>query len=622
MEQFTIRDFSGGLNTAMDEANLPANMTASILNVDFLDSKAISRRNGYSLVTATPMDEDSVVALYRYYKKDSSRWWVGVCGTALYARQYVSTTVPLTRLESERAYGTGYATYLVEDTSFSGGYVMRFPVATSAYSATFTVPYSTNITLGIQNTANVVASVWIDGTLKTAITATADTFVTRSYGSLTATSHAFRLKWKTTSGTGTSYVDYFDYSAVAPFTKYSTTLTASTDQFAFATLDDNCYFSSAYDQLSKFDGSTVTAITATNTPSCAFLAVKGRRMFGAGSATDPSKLYYSELDDAEDWGKSGTQNGIYLAGQDAGGTCTGLAVANDLLYYFSQSRTYGLDTRGLPANWEARCLSESHGCVAPNSIAVAPNGVIFLSSDGVRSHGTVQGVYSDDGSAFVTLSDNIKPTIMAHTDAEKAAAIGAVYKNRYWLSLGDYVYVCDLEKRTANSQPPWTVYDNHPIASMCVTRSDEYGLYAGGKADGGIYALGWPSGSTPVANRTLGHILHLDTGGNDYGTSIAMLYRTPPIAPKGYTSVKHFKHTHIAAEAPQAQSVTVGFLTDDVYPSSITASFDADNDIQPKRLLTPARGRSAQVRLSSWGLEQDLTISELTVTYNPRPKVR
>jgi len=605
MEHFTIRDFSGGLNTSMDEANLPSNMTASICNVDFLDSKALKRRNGYSRITATPLDSGNpVYSLYRYYKKAGTKYWVAVCGTALYAQEHVGTAVPVTRAESESLSRSG-AVLTATYGSFSGGGALYAPVATTAISATFTVPYSTNISLGIKNTANVVASVWIDGTLKTAITATADTLVTRSYGSLTATSHAFRLKW-TTSDTGITYVDYFDYSAVASFTKYSTTLTASSRQFAFATLDDNCYFSSAYDQLAKFNGSTVTTITATNTPSCAFLAVKGRRMFGAGSATDPSKLYYSELDDAEDWGKSGTQNGIYVAGQDAGGTCTGLAVANDLLYFFSQSRTYGLDTRGLPANWESRCLSDSHGCVAPNSIAVAPNGVIFLAADGVRSHGTVQGVYSDDGSAFVTLSDNIKPTLMAHTDAEKAAAIGAVYNNRYWLAIGSYVYVCDLEKRTQNNQPPWTVYDNHFIQSMCVTRSDEYGLYAGGK----------------FGTRTLGHILRLDNGGTDCGAYIGMLYKTPPLAPKGYTTIKHFKHTHIAAEAPQAQTVTVGFTTDDVSAPSQTASFNADTDIQPKRLLTPARGRSAQVRLSSWGLEQDLTISELTVTYNPRPKVR
>lgn len=787
MEQFTIRDFGGGLNTAMDEANLPANMSASLLNIDFMDSRALSRRNGYTRITATPLEADPVDALYRYYKKNDTKYWVSVAGTALYTQQYVTTTVPLTRLEAEAATITATPQVTYSLRNMSGG---------KAVGCTATmeipVPHSTSVTLGW--TSNVTASLKLDA--GSWVTATAGT---KTWAGLTATAHTVYLKpkakntksaklltsgaatdsyvrayratpagtkhvrfrfydqgftdrgisrcgvsvhdnpatagyalnWSSTDavysfsvyrgdlyyawpetriitgaaarttgwhtvdfiadgaymrcwldnvfvgmeattmlpayanfaayepGTGGSavalwvdtvetstsstsytnvltvlddfdnisgwtsagldaaftndtviydttkysvYADYIDYSAIGTHTKALTTLTATTDTFAFATHDDNCYFSSAYDQLSKYDGSSVTAITATNTPACAFLVVKGQRMFGAGNATDPSKLYYTELDDPEDWGKSGTQNGIYLAGQDAGGTSTGLAVANGLLYYFSQSRTYALDTTGTPDTWDAKCLSDSHGCIAPKSIAVAPNAVIFLSGDGVRAHGTVQNVYSDDGSAFVTLSDNIKPTLMAYTDAQKKAAVGAVYQNRYWLAIGSDVYVCDLEKRTENNQPPWTKYDGHDINCMAVTRADEYGLYAGSK--------------------TSGHLYKLDTGGNDNGSDIGMFYKTPPLAPKGYTTVKHFKHLHLAAEAPQDQSLDVTFTTDDVSAPVQTVTFDAGNDIQPKRLLVSSRGRSAQVTLESSGTDQDITISELTVMYNPKPKAR
>lgn len=607
MEHFTIRDFSGGLNTSMDEANLPSNMTASILNVDFLDSKALKRRNGFSYITATPLNSAApVYALYRYYKKAGTKYWVAVCGTALYTIQSAGTPAPVTRIEAESAFSSGAGwettTYM---TTWSGGAAKYGDELTA--SANFLVPKSTSITMGLYLAGSEPLfppkiKVKIGATSYPTISATLGTVFTRTYTGLAATAHVVSLSGSFDAGQCTVAADYFDYSEAASSTKILTTLTASSRQFAFATLDDNCYFSSAYDQLSKFNGSTVTAITATNTPSCAFLAVKGRRMFGAGSATDPSKLYYSELDDAEDWGKSGTQNGIYVAGQDAGGTCTGLAVANDLLYFFSQSRTYALDTRGLPANWESRCLSESHGCVAPNSIAVAPNGVIFLAADGVRAHGTVQGIYSDDGSAFTILSDNITPTLNAYTDVEKAAAVGIVYKNRYWLAIGSDVLVCDLEKRTENNQPPWTKYDAHDVNCFAVTRSDEYGLYSG--------------------SRTSGHIYRLDYGGTDNGSAISLLYKTPPLAPKGYTTVKHYRHTYIAAESPQAQSVSVEVRSDDVSSAVQTVAFSADTDIQPKRIETPARGRSAQVRISSDGSGQSLTISELTMTYNPRPKVR
>lgn len=616
MEQFTIRDFSGGLNTAMDEANLPANMTASICNVDFLDSKAISRRNGYSRITATPLEADPVDAMYRFYRKDGTKWWLAIAGTALYSRlDSPGTYVPVTRLEAETAFvtGTSWITGAAYGFSANQGKVSGYP---TRGTARFDVPYSTAMTVGIwfsrydASTTAPTASLYIDSVAYNLVSATIDNWltmsyplsiVTRSYSGLTATTHTVQVKMPV-NATNEIAIDYFDYSAGTVYTKQLTTLTATTNQYGFATLKNAAYFSSAYDQLAKFTATGVTAITATNTPSVAFLVEKGRRLFGAGSATDPTKLYYTELDDPEDWGKSGTQNGIYLAGQDSGGTCTGLAVWSDLVFFFSESATYALDTTGLPANWQAKTLSKSHGCVAPKSLAVAPNAVIFLSADGVRAYGSVQGIYSDDGSAFTILSDNITPTLMAYTDAQKKAAVGAVYNNRYWLAIGSDVYVCDLEKRTENNQPPWTKYDGHDINCMHVTRSDEYGLYAGSK--------------------TSGHLYHLDTGGNDNGAAISMLYKTPPLAPKGYTTAKHFRTLHMAAEAPQAQSMTVTVTTDDVSPAAITASFTADTDIQPKRLVTPARGRSAQVKLSSDGLEQDITVSELTMTYNPRPKVR
>lgn len=785
MEQFTLRDFGGGLNTSLDEGNLPANMTASLLNVDFLDSRAITRRNGYAAVfaplsTATQM-ASPIDALYRFYKKGDAKYWLAVSGTALYSRQYVSTNVPLTRLECESATITG--THITPFfASFSGGSGVQ-----ASSQVSFVVPYSTSVSLkwespvqaslkidngawltatagiktwsglsatphtiyvkpkapnaksmkmyipeggtcwayrptyltgnvtlrarfydntaavsdaskgisihkdctvgneegyGVQihpagyylgcittptfgtviypdpskrvtrsagwhtalfmyDSASHVVKVYVDGTLilqKTASATFAATYINMAaYGVGAAGAYSFYLDrieynpvskstytllddfdsitiWAATGSPGSTltndtsvydtskfsvYLDYVDYSAIGTFTKLNGTLTATTDVFGFATLNDKAYVSSAYDPIMSYDGTTTTVLSASGTTTGAFLVEKGRRLFSAGDATDPSVLRYTSLDKGHDWAGGGT---IYLAGKDSGGNCTGLAVANGLLYYFSESRTFALDTTGTPDNWVAKTLSTSHGCIAPKSIAVAPNAVIFLSSDGVRAHGTVQNVYSDDGSAFTILSDNIKPTLDSYTDAQKVAAVGAIYKNRYWLAIGGDVYVCDLEKRTENNQPPWTKYSGHDIRCMCVTRADEYGLYAGSRTNGTIYQL--------------------DHGGSDNGSPIPMLYKTPPLAPKGYTSVKHWRHMHIAAETPQAQDVQVDVITDDISPPSQTVTFDAGSDIQPKRLLTAGRGRSAQVRLSSDGAGQHLTISELTMTYNPQPRVR
>lgn len=789
MENFTIRDFSGGLNTATDEANLPANMTASLLNVDFMSSGAITRRRGYTAITATPIATSPVQALYRYYKKDGTSYWAAVAGTALYTSPFVASETPWTTLQAESATYTGSNTSVVSDSKYSGGAAVSVPV-----SATFTVPKATNIVL-FYRSPTCTASLSIDGGAWTS-----DTGPERTWSVLAATQHTVRVKlpdnntksalltadagessciyrdlpmtgvpytivmwmydshdrvtdvfdagrnygvevvdaddngwgmgaygalddyavseagfltgswsaiygshagtsgryrkwyklefrfygnrtdfywddskiytiyhstafypakvrafvsggdgnqtraafddfcaqssagygsydagdifttlgaWNTGGTTSTAPaitssfygtaaaadwtvdVDRVKYAALSAWTKKSSTLTASTAQFAFATLNDDMYFCSAYDGLQKFDGSTVSAVTASGTTAGDFLIEKGRRLFSTGDATDPNLLRYTSLDNPHDWTGGGY---MYLSGQDSGGKPTGLAVWNDYLFAFTDSRCYALSTTGTPENWESKVITMAHGCIAPRSLAVAANGIIFLSGDGVRGYGYLSGVYSDDGSAFYMLSGNIESTIRAYSDAEKQAAVGAVYDNRYWLSIGGDVYVCDLEKRTQNKQPPWTKYSGHDINCLCVTRADQYGLYAGSAKDGTIYRL--------------------DYGSDDDGASIPILYRTPPLAAKGYTSVKHFRATHIAAEASQAQNVTVEVTTDDVSAPAQTVKFDADSDLRPKRLVTSARGRYAQVEVSSDGVGQDLTISEITMTYNPKPRVR
>jgi hypothetical protein len=293
---------------------------------------------------------------------------------------------------------------------------------------------------------------------------------------------------------------------------------------------------------------------------------------------------------------------MYLTGQDSAGACTGLAVWNDTVFQFFESAIYVLSTDGVPANWSAKALSTAHGCIAPRSIAVAPSGVIFLAADGVRSYGSMSMVYSDDESNVRILSDNIKPTLMAYTDSEKKAAVGVYYKGRYWLSIANDVYVCDLEKRTSNKQPPWTKYAGLDVNSFFTTRGDEYGLYAGSKTSGTIYQL--------------------DVGGTDNGAPIPLRYVTPPLTGDGYRTDKHFRHMFVSAEAPTAQDVTVTLLTDDIPSPPQVVSFDANTDTRPVRIPVPSRGRFAQVVIESSGLEQPITVSEISVVYNPSPKTR
>ena len=100
---FTVSDFGGGLNTAVAESRLDTKFSPSLENVDFTETGAITRRNGYISVTGSVAFSGQIDALYRFYQADGDKQWLAVCGTHLYSRAYVTTEVAATRLEAEAA---------------------------------------------------------------------------------------------------------------------------------------------------------------------------------------------------------------------------------------------------------------------------------------------------------------------------------------------------------------------------------------------------------------------------------------------------------------------------------------------------------------------------------------
>jgi hypothetical protein len=401
-------------------------------------------------------------------------------------------------------------------------------------------------------------------------------------------------------------VDYIDYSQTGTWARFGPALSVAqagwSEHFAgtcgFATLNDKAYYSTAYNATRSFTGAT-TAVTASGSVTGGFMVEHKRRLFCAGAATDRALLNYTALDNGENWTGGGS---IYLAGKDSGGECTGLAVWNNLLWYFSPSRTYSLDTTGVDTAWVARTISQSHGCIAPRSLVAAPNSLVFLAADGVRAYGLLPGINSADGSGFMLISENIAPTLAAFTPTQRAEASGAYYRNRYWLLIHGSIFVCDLEKRTKNGQPPWVAHKHiYTLNSLAVTRGDEYGLFTG-CTDGNIYKL--------------------DTGLTDNGYPIDLMYETPPIAVGSYVTTKHFRSIDIAADGGNAaQSMTVTPFSDDIDGTAQTVVIDAASAVRPLHMQINARGRSLKLRITSRGLAQPLSISELTVRYTP-PRMR
>lgn len=605
---FSIDDFSGGLNTAVAVSRLDPRFSPDLENVDFTDTGAITRRRGYAAITGTPMS-GRVDALYRYYQRDTDKYWLTVAGTAAYVRQDAGVAAPVTRVEAETAFvsGVDWVTTAYPLGLWSAGAAKVGDDLCG--TATFSVPKSTQLTIGLYLSGidplfRPKIRVRIGATTYPTITATSGVVFKRTYTGLSATAHTVQVCGSYASGNSSIGVDYFDYMSTSSVTKVNSTLSATTDQFGFATLNDVCYFNSPYDRMLKFNGTSVvnaTSVTATP-PRGGYLIEHKRRLWTAGDYADPACLYYSDVDEPEDWIGGGS---IYLAGKDSGGRCTGLTAFDNKVFYFSDSRIYAIDPTGPDTNWNAamsgyNSISWSLGCIAPKSLVQTDNALIFLSADGVRAYGYIPGMYSQDGSGLIDISENIRPTLDGISDALKAKCAGAFYNGRYWLACAledgatdnDSVLVYSLPQ--GNKPGAWTLYSNMPVASFFVTRGDEYGLYAGG---------------------TNGHIYRMEYGESDNGSAITMRYVTPQLAPGGFEAIKHFNTLHIAAESDTSQSLTVGVNTDDLEYSDQTASVTPNTAAQPVRMSISSRGRSIQYELTSDGAAQPLSVSRLTTSY-------
>jgi hypothetical protein len=415
----------------------------------------------------------------------------------------------------------------------------------------------------------------------------------------TSTTHAYTSRIA-------AYADVVEYKIAGTFVRFAA-LSASSTTLAAEAYNNEVFFGSPHTALRAFNGATVADITASGAaPPAAYLARYKSRLFAAGKASDPALLEYTAVDAPKNWSGGGA---LSVVPKDGGGECTGLTVFNKALWWFSPSRIHSITFSGnTPSNEE---VTAKYGCIAGGSLAVSPNAMVFLAGDGVRSYGLIPGVNSPDGSGFTLLSKDIAPTIERINKSALSKVVGEIFDNHYYLSvpLDDatenthtLVFSFGSDKRS----PSWTIYD-YGTSVLCAPRGDEGGLY--GSVNG---TPGW------LHQLEVGTV---DAAGYADPKPIRMYYRTPPLTPDGYASIKHYRRLYLAAEATTSQTLTVTPYTDDVAAPAVSFTVTDESGVRPLRSPLNARGRSLGLEFESSGSNQELTISEVTLTYVP-PSMR
>lgn len=167
------------------------------------------------------------------------------------------------------------------------------------------------------------------------------------------------------------------------------------------------------------------------------------------------------------------EQSFYVGGADKEGEITGGVVLHDQLIIFKRNSTYKftpgsgriIDTAQLVQ------MGEQIGCIAPGTIAVAGNTVIFLGE---------LGVFAFDGNNFQYISPQIEPDLVNTSKKFIQNSIAVFYraKNQYWLCVPDQgsdvpnkVLVYDVTKNIWF--PPYTGFDISTISTILDQRDTQ-----------------------------------------------------------------------------------------------------------------------------------------------------
>lgn len=251
----------------------------------------------------------------------------------------------------------------------------------------------------------------------------------------------------------------------------------------------------------KWDGSSFSPISTKangNNDLLFFEFFQGQdfaALFGAGDPTKPSRLYYSDANDPDNWG-SGSAGFIDIAADD-GYEITGLKTQGNQLIVYKNKHRYYISTfyesnTGLYGVRVSPFRDNSGGSIAHDTIKALFNGdIVSLAQKGIglQSIGKLQAA---DGSLVPKeLSRDIMPLFDQVNWSQAHKAKAEVFDRKIWLAApfgasqttNNYVFVYHIDMEA------WSVIPNLPIASWLVFEDEDgnEALYAGSADVAQIY---------------------------------------------------------------------------------------------------------------------------------------
>lgn len=362
-------------------------------------------------------------------------------------------------------------------------------------------------------------------------------------------------------------------------------------RYQWGTLNDILYIVNGVNSNRKWTGTGSTAVQGGSPPTVKFVIVHKNRMFGAGSSSNRSRVYFSDLADAESW----PALNFLDVGKGDGDVITGMIVYLDAVVIFKNNSIWFLQGDA-PSNYVLRRITNEAGCVNVSSLALVKNTVAFLARDGVRFF---------DGIKTVLSSEKLEGSLNLLNTRRFDLASAIVYKNHYYLAVpegvslyNNAVWVFDILRAS------WTVYRGFNASEWCIWRQYNEDLIFFG-------------------NALVGNVHQFEEGYHDDGVAIDAFVVTKQVFGKEQEIVHGLRAGYVTVR--EVQGLTTSIETrlrpnNTTDSSPITLSLSAGLNV--KRFIPSTVGvstvRTCGVKIRSNTLSRSVAISGIALDWTAK----
>lgn len=490
---YTMDDFAGGLNNKGNPIGLPKTDGQIVQNIRINSSLHALTKRAPVLLYGSIAGGNPILGLFRYYAYNGSKVLLADAGSGIYTGN--DTTGAFTSIftvpqpshkaswltwQNQAIMVDGYNADVKYDGSSASATYLGAPLATDAGTGSGG-PGTGNYTYKVgcyTNNSNGSGPFEFD-------------FNTPS-NTLVATGHTINL----TMIPQCSDADFLGEPIVGRYI-YRTKANGST-YFLLATIANNSavtYTDTTADSSISITYPNIGGATQSAPPTGILSLVFQGRLWIANNPANPSRVYYSEINDQEMF----LPTSYFDIRANDGDQITMLADVLGVITIGKNNTIQKIQTptiTGQPAaDWTITDPFAYVGCVSPYSVQNTPIGIMYLGNN---------GIYFFDGNFSTLLSDQVTPTIKDISPNNFAIAYSAFYQNQYLLG-----YASSSSGATSNNRV--LVYDllsksfdidTSNIGTFTVERggNDIEVLYGGDSTTGNVYS--YTNGSRDIINKT------------------------------------------------------------------------------------------------------------------------